>query len=740
MALTQVTGPYPIFTDLDGSPLDDGYLYIGAVNDDPETNPIQVYWDSNLTIPATQPIRTSNGYAYRNGTPALIYTAGQFSITIRNKRNEFVLYSPVGYGFDPGAVSASVVKNDFVGNGVQVAFVLSAAPSTILATNVFINGVYQEKDSYSLLGNVITFSIAPPLNSSIEVMTNETGVINSGNATAISYTLTAPGATLQTVQTKLEQYISVKDFGAVGDGVTDDTVAIQAALDYARSLVLQTASNIYDPNFPNKGGLTVYAPAGNYVITQINVPETVSLVGAGKTSTMFTSTYDGAIIRNQVVLGDGTYDKAGIYMADFAVQGDITKTSQTGIDTLRLFECKLENIIIYKCGKYGLHIRQALTCNFNNITASNNANAGIVVDEGINSWADTTPSGLPSNANILLNCHGFFNDAAGLLIQGRANGNIVLGGSYESNYLSSGNNIGFNIEVTSTTFSRNLLDGVWTEGAVQAHIYINHATAGSSTDITDWKHFGNGSSGYVDRALICDRGTVAIRNAFGQADSYKSISGSIRPFRMDVAGGDAVITVINAAGSTITDGQFVEDASGVAFTTTYQENQGRPISGINFTDTPASSNVNILDDYLEGTWTPTLTTDGTDFTSVTYDAITGGRYTKIGNVVHVQGAIRTDAVNTAGATGFVVIGGLPFTSVGNSAGTNDGYAAGSISTTSGFVTNQPCAGLIFNGTTRMHLLTRAASNGATSFMAVADAGTGANANAVQFSATYIAAA
>jgi hypothetical protein len=740
MALTQVTGPYPIFTDLDGSPLDDGYLYIGAINDDPETNPIQVYWDSNLTIPATQPIRTSNGYAYRNGTPALIYTAGQFSITIRNKRNEFVLYSPVGYGFDPGAVSASVVKNDFVGNGVQVAFVLSAAPSTILATNVFINGVYQEKDSYSLLGNVITFSIAPPLNSSIEVMTNETGVINSGNATAISYTLTAPGATLQTVQTKLEQYISVKDFGAVGDGVTDDTVAIQAALDYARSLVLQTASNIYDPNFPNKGGLTVYAPAGNYVITQINVPETVSLVGAGKTSTMFTSTYDGAIIRNQVVLGDGTYDKAGIYMADFAVQGDITKTSQTGIDTLRLFECKLENIIIYKCGKYGLHIRQALTCNFNNITASNNANAGIVVDEGINSWADTTPSGLPSNANILLNCHGFFNDAAGLLIQGRANGNIVLGGSYESNYLSSGNNIGFNIEVTSTTFSRNLLDGVWTEGAVQSHIYINHATAGSSTDITDWKHFGNGSSGYVDRALICDRGTVAIRNAFGQADSYKSISGSIRPFRMDVAGGDAVITVINAAGSTITDGQFVEDASGVAFTTTYQENQGRPISGINFTDTPASSNVNILDDYLEGTWTPTLTTDGTDFTSVTYDAITGGRYTKIGNVVHVQGAIRTDAVNTAGATGFVVIGGLPFTSVGNSAGTNDGYAAGSISTTSGFVTNQPCAGLIFNGTTRMHLLTRAASNGATSFMAVADAGTGANANAVQFSATYIAAA
>jgi hypothetical protein len=264
MALTQVTGPYPIFTDLDGTPLDDGYLYIGAINDDPETNPIQVFFDANLTIPATQPIRTSNGYAYRNGTPALLYTGGEFSITIRNKRSEFVLYSPVGYGFDPAAVSASVVKNDFVGDGVTVAFVLSASPSTILATNIFINGVYQEKDSYTLVGNTITFSVAPPLSSSIEIMTNETGVINTGNATAISYTLTATGATAQTVQTKLEQYVSVKDFGAVGNGVADDTAEIQAAI-----------------NAAPQGG-AIYFPNGTYVISAaLIVDKALTLYGDG---------------------------------------------------------------------------------------------------------------------------------------------------------------------------------------------------------------------------------------------------------------------------------------------------------------------------------------------------------------------------------------------------------------------------------------------------------------------------
>ena len=376
MALTQVTGPYPIFTDLDGTPLDDGYLYIGEINEDPQTNPIQVYWDSALTIVETQPIRTSNGYAYRNGSPALLYTAGEFSITIRNKRQEFVLYSPLGYGFDPAAVSGSVVKNDFVGNGSTVNFTLSATPSTVLATNVFINGVYQEKDSYSLLGNVVTFSIAPPLNSSIEIMTNETGVINSGNANNISYTASLAGAAAQTVQTKLEQYVSVKDFGAVGNGVADDTAEIQAAL-------TATANG------------SLYFPEGNYLVTSALTAGSVNIVCGG----LVTITYNGASHINRVLdmnLAGAPASISGQLIVDgnnkanigvFIINDNATRVPLT-LGDIEGRNCRMVVGSAFNAGSAGVVIRgNFTTVSFDRLWAKNigrAANTGSIGNYGTN--------------------------------------------------------------------------------------------------------------------------------------------------------------------------------------------------------------------------------------------------------------------------------------------------------------------------------------------------------------------
>lgn len=55
------------------------------------------------------------------------------------------------------------------GTGSQVNFSLGTAPISENTTNVYINGVYQQKNTYSLAGVTITFSQAPPLTSTIEV-------------------------------------------------------------------------------------------------------------------------------------------------------------------------------------------------------------------------------------------------------------------------------------------------------------------------------------------------------------------------------------------------------------------------------------------------------------------------------------------------------------------------------------------------------------------------------------------
>ena len=86
-------------------------------------------------------------------------------------------------------------------------------------------------------------------------------------------------------------------------------------------------------------------------------------------------------------------------------------------------------------------------------------------------------------------------------------------------------------------------------------------------------------------------------------------------------------------------------------------------AGIEFPATQvASTNANTLDDYEEGTWTPTYfnITDGANVTA-TYDDTRFGFYTKIGRVITLSCFIRTDAVTAPDATDVIGIGGLPFT-------------------------------------------------------------------------------
>ena len=89
--------------------------------------------------------------------------------------------------------------------------------------------------------------------------------------------------------------------------------------------------------------------------------------------------------------------------------------------------------------------------------------------------------------------------------------------------------------------------------------------------------------------------------------------------------------------------------------------------GITFPATQsASSNANTLDDYEEGTFSPTYVAGYGSFTSITY-GLQDAKYTKIGNMVSISIYIYTSAVTVGSAnTAFTMIG-LPFTASADSA-------------------------------------------------------------------------
>lgn len=181
MSTSSVQPPYEIFTDIDGQPLEDGYIWIGTAGLPAISNPITVYWNAALTIPAVQPIRTISGYPMNSGTPAVLYiSASNYSILVQNK------------------------------NGSSI---------------------------YSSLNATERYSSA-----------------------LVTFLQAGANAVQRTAQAKMRDIVSVKDFGAVGDGVTDDTTAIQAAI---------------------SANASVFFPDGTYLCSRLDLVSGSRIVGTG---------------------------------------------------------------------------------------------------------------------------------------------------------------------------------------------------------------------------------------------------------------------------------------------------------------------------------------------------------------------------------------------------------------------------------------------------------------------------
>lgn len=153
--------------------------------------------------------------------------------------------------------------------------------------------------------------------------------------------------------------------------------------------------------------------------------------------------------------------------------------------------------------------------------------------------------------------------------------------------------------------------------------------------------------------------------------------------------------------------------------------------GIDFSADPHTAGMTgeLLDDYEEGTFTPTLFVHEAPFTSITYGTDVYGRYTKVGNMVTIQIYMRTDAITKGAASGVVRIGGLPFTA-------GDRSTAGSISNVYAWVTNGPSGFTVFGNNTIGGLFYSHALNGNQTELTINNIATGFGQNQVTLGATY----
>lgn len=226
MSALSIQVPFPVFQDRDGQPLDNGYVWIGTANLQPQTNPVVAYFDEALTIIAAQPLRTINGYISNAGTPAQVFVdAVNFSILVQDSKGSMVYNFPDGTGISP-----------------------------------------------------------------------------SLNACDVPYDPPFPGGVTYPVCEKLAQTVSVKDFGGVGDGVANDTAAIQAGIDYLESVnggVLYFPQGAYRTTSTltsnNHGVMLKGEGEGNYfgtlsAVTLTTPATTIKYEGFGTAAIHFTCT------------------------------------------------------------------------------------------------------------------------------------------------------------------------------------------------------------------------------------------------------------------------------------------------------------------------------------------------------------------------------------------------------------------------------------------------------------------
>ena len=155
--LSPVGGVAAQFFTNTGAVLTGGKLYTYAAG---TTTPLVSYTTNLGNVARTNPIVLNAAGRVPDGGEIWI-TSAAYKFVLTDSNDVLIATYDNIFGF-----GVTTVIN-YTGNGTTVAYTVTGN-----VANVYINGVYQNKNTYSVLGTTLTFSEAPPFTSLIEILYN----------------------------------------------------------------------------------------------------------------------------------------------------------------------------------------------------------------------------------------------------------------------------------------------------------------------------------------------------------------------------------------------------------------------------------------------------------------------------------------------------------------------------------------------------------------------------------------
>ena len=173
-----------------------------------------------------------------------------------------------------GGTGSTLVQDEFTGDGTTVAFTLSVSVVAEIFTSVYISGVYQEKNAYSISGTTLTFSVAPPNGASIEVITIDNITVEAivtsvdGQTGAVSTNYDAQVISTNTNALKNAIYVLTADLTLTlpASPVAGDSIKISNQSAVATCIIARNGSNIMGL----ASDLTLDDPAKNFELIFTN--------------------------------------------------------------------------------------------------------------------------------------------------------------------------------------------------------------------------------------------------------------------------------------------------------------------------------------------------------------------------------------------------------------------------------------------------------------------------------------